>query len=791
MAAKKKKAKRGRASSGTKRAVARTAAAAAAAPGAFPALLQSGRHVFQLDGARACLTLKRPFAPRQLQQLLSELKLELDDGRVPGDELLPKLLRMQRSYWVRTLDRSVLQRARVKAIVANGNVVALWPVYRRTDIPGARGLMSPRLGALIVRSDLADRFAKDLSGSGLHVEKRFRVRGLRYMTSGDLNDARIFDVAAKLAAGPVVKPVFAARFAAAVPVAAAAVAYDWVPFVSPFAVVPVDPSDLLFDTGGGDVELAAHQWYLKRIGARYAWGMFGPGQPGAASVSVLMFDRGVDQTHADFGAIQQIELFNGAPDPLATAPFDAHGTELAGIVAAQHDDGNALAGIAPGCPFTSLRYNDTIDPFSVGTAAIASAIDYAGTIDNSVLLIGMDAGAGVLTDASVQTSINNNNKSLIVVAAGNDTGSGSSIGYGAVQPHVLIAAGYEQTDAADRNGRWLAEALPLVGSKFGPEVSVAAPAADIMTTTWVSGMSNKYTVAPGLRGTSLAAAQAAGMAALVWSLSTTLTPAQVRTQLEQTAAKCGVDRPSNPGVEQTAYRTVAGYPNGIWNDHLGYGSIDASAVLLGTTPETDAATTDMEVARVIIRDNPSDLGLPEPSSGSLVTQCDIIVSTDPAHVATGVIAAGGAEDVDFSSKVLSAVNQVGSASAYYVFVRVVNIGPAPARCVRVTASLAACATSFMYPNSWDDPTGAITVNALNDAPPADLSYLQGPLPVGGIFVARLAVPVGSDFTGFSGHACCVARVVAANDVNFTRASVSGASAQRLFNNLAQRNLSVV
>ena len=113
--------------------------------------------------------------------------------------------------------------------------------------------------------------------------------------------------------------------------------------------------------------------------------------------------------------------------------------------------------------------------------------------------------------------------------------------------------------------------------------------------------------------------------------------------------------------------------------------------------------------------------------------------------------------------------------------------------VRVTASLAACATSFMYPDSWDNPTtpGGTTINALNDAPPADYSYLAGPLPVGGVFVARLTVPAGSDFSGFGGHACCVARVVAANDVNFTRASVSGSMAQRAYNNLAQRNLSIV
>ena len=757
----------------------------------FPARLLSGAHVFTLDGPRLRLILRKRLGPKPLAELLEKLSLELDDGSTAGDPRPVPLRTAGHTQWVRTADRTVPDAKRIKAIRSHAQVVAVAPVYQRTDVTGARGLMSPHLGVLLVPAALAIENAAELARYGLKPNERIRLGGVRYFSSGDPNDARVFELGARLAERALGR---AAGLAALAP--PPRVSYEWTPLVSPFAVTPVDPLDPLYDTAGGtgDAEPANKQWNLKRIGARYAWGALPAGQPGSSSVKVLMFDEGVDLQHVDLVGITQLELSGPGPDPANQAPQTAHGTQLAGIVAARHNTSGG-AGLAPGCPFTSLRYNDTLipDAFAVTNTALAAAITHAGTIANSVLLIGMDAGNALLTDATVQGAINTNTTSLIVLATGNDTGTGSAIGYGTVQANVMIVGGYGQTDAVDRNGRWLAEAAPLVGSRVGPEISVAAPAADIMTTTWVSGSSNLYTTAPGLRGTSLAAAHAAGLAALVWSKNLSATAAQIRTQIEQTAAKCGVDRPFDPGVESTAYRTTAGHPNGIWHDHLGYGSIDASAVLVTLAAETDAATVDPERARVIIRDNPADAGVPEPSTGSLVSECDIIVSTNPTHVTRGVITAGSADDLDFSAKAVAAVNSVGAASAYYVFVRVVNIGPAPARGVRVTASLAACATSFMYPDSWDNPTtpGGTTINALNDAPPADYSYLAGPLPVGGVFVARLTVPAGSDFSGFGGHACCVARVVAANDVNFTRASVSGSMAQRAYNNLAQRNLSIV
>ncbi len=93
-----------------------------------------------------------------------------------------------------------------------------------------------------------------------------------------------------------------------------------------------------------------------------------------------------------------------------------------------------------------------------------------------------------------------------------------------------------------------------------------APGTNIYTTT----INNSYTSSFG--GTSAACPHVAGIAALILSVNPDLTAKQVRDIIEQTAQKVRTDvyTYSNDGVHN----------NGLWNNEMGYGLVDAYAAVM-------------------------------------------------------------------------------------------------------------------------------------------------------------------------------------------------------------------
>jgi len=127
----------------------------------------------------------------------------------------------------------------------------------------------------------------------------------------------------------------------------------------------------------------------------------------------------------------------------------------------------------------------------------------------------------------------------------------------------------------------------------------------------------------------------------------------------------------------------------------------------------------------------------------------------------------------------------------WLFVRVVNRGPNTAFGVRVTALLTSSLTGHLYPRDWEVATTGKTVTGRPAAVGDDYAHQ---VPNGGILIARLRIPAGADYSGFSSNrACVLARVLACNDITFLRtAPVSDTADQPpIQNNLARRNLSLV
>jgi len=91
---------------------------------------------------------------------------------------------------------------------------------------------------------------------------------------------------------------------------------------------------------------------------------------GSASINVTVIDDGVDYAHLDLALVGTNGLDKFSPcnyqdcvegeNALNPVRNDTHGTSVAGIIAASHDNGRGVAGIAPNVTLHAARiFRDT------------------------------------------------------------------------------------------------------------------------------------------------------------------------------------------------------------------------------------------------------------------------------------------------------------------------------------------------------------------------------------------------------------------------------------------------
>jgi subtilisin len=220
------------------------------------------------------------------------------------------------------------------------------------------------------------------------------------------------------------------------------------------------------------------------------------------TAKVAILDTGIDAAHPDLtGSVAGwIDFVEGASEPYDDA---GHGTHCAGIISAAAD-GSGVVGVAPDA---MLYIAKVLNSGGSGLLSdVAAGIDWAVTED--VQVISMSLGADGYTD-TLKIACDNAEEAgvLVVAAAGNDYHGNkrfewNTVDYpGAFSSVVAVGA----TDSSDERAYF---------SSTGPEVELAAPGYQILSTFPTSLDSDGYAI---MSGTSMACPHVAGTAALVFA----------------------------------------------------------------------------------------------------------------------------------------------------------------------------------------------------------------------------------------------------------------------------------
>ncbi len=274
------------------------------------------------------------------------------------------------------------------------------------------------------------------------------------------------------------------------------------------AVVYAEPNYIRHAMRTPNDPLVAEQWALNNIQAYDAWDI-----TTGEGILIAVLDTGVLSSHPDLSG-RVLPGYNAINGSDRTEDDSGHGTAVAGLIAANTDNGAGIAGMCWNCSILPIK---ALTARGQGTdLAVARGIRWA--TDQGARVINLSLGGSddsrVLREA-VQYA--NSRGVLVISASGNERQQGNAVNYPAAYPEVLAVGGTGNTDT-------------ITGfSNTGDHLDLAAPSVGLWTTI------------PGDReygppnGTSFSSPYVAGTAGLVWTLRPDLANTDVKCILEASA----------------------------------------------------------------------------------------------------------------------------------------------------------------------------------------------------------------------------------------------------------------
>jgi subtilisin-like proprotein convertase family protein/subtilisin family serine protease len=314
------------------------------------------------------------------------------------------------------------------------------------------------------------------------------------------------------------------------------------------------------------------QWGLRQIKCEEAWEL----EKGSQEVIIALVDTGVDQSHPDLKdklvpGYDMVDLTDVEPGEGCVWEGDfytrdnnaedenGHGTHCAGIAAASTNNDRGVAGVAWNCKIMPVRVLANIRC----TTPEGTYVDGSGTFtdiadgiiwaaDHGAHVISMSLGGLVPIDGPQPELLRDaidyaHSRGCVIVAAmGNDGVNPERYGYyayPAAHPKVLAVGAVDQDN---RRADF---------SNYGHYKHVMAPGVEIRSTY----LSSDYA---DLNGTSMATPFVSGLAALIKSAASDLTPDEIIETIRQTAASAG-----------------------NYTKEYGYGVVDALKAVLAVVPD--------------------------------------------------------------------------------------------------------------------------------------------------------------------------------------------------------------
>lgn len=262
------------------------------------------------------------------------------------------------------------------------------------------------------------------------------------------------------------------------------------------------------------------QWHHETIQSADAWSI----DRGSEEVIVAVLDTGINGSEVEFEG-RLVPGYDFVNNGRVAHDDHGHGTAVAGVIAANADNGHLVAGVDWKCRVMPLKVLD--DENRGFYSAWADAIYFA--VANGARVINLSAGghdSGSTLAEAVRFAVD---EGVVFVTITHNDGTGT-IRFPGRMPETITVGATERDDRVASFSNW------------GDEIDLVAPGRDIYTVSRSGSLTRWW-------GTSFSAPQAAGVAALLLAVSPELDNEGVRRLLRAGAEDRVGDSRDRPGFD--------------------------------------------------------------------------------------------------------------------------------------------------------------------------------------------------------------------------------------------------